>query len=156
MFYSSGSQRTVVETTAMGSSGASTKRSVRGIGDLRPIARAHRDPNGQDRGGVQSRLEHFQAVRDEIRQLLLDFFEYEGLLQTTTDTFALATLEENFDDLRKRLKAWWVFHEHVCAFIPGLVSTDASVSGIAVRREARREALQYLLTLLPETPAQDL
>lgn len=139
--------------TAMGSSGASTKRSVRRVGDLRPIARALRGPNGQDRGEVQSRLEHFQAVRDEIRQLLLEFFEYEGLLQTTTDTFALATLEENFDDLRKRLKAWWVFQEHVCAFIPALVDTD---TGMNVRREARREAIQYLLTLLPETPSQDV
>ena len=96
----------------------------------------------------QERLvRHHQGLRDELRHLLLEYFEYHQLLQEPTEDLVIDALQQNFESLRLRLKAFWVLHDHLGDFIPGLVE-----GGINERRQARRDATQYLLLLLPETP----
>lgn len=98
---------------------------------------------------VVYQLAQLQAVRDEIRRLLLDFFEIEALIKKPGDTLDVETLKQNFADLKQRLKAFGAAHYHAWSFITGLVDVDV---GLMDRREARRQAIAYLLTLLPETP----
>lgn len=95
----------------------------------------------------QERLvRHHQGLRDELRGLLLEYFEYHQLLQEPSEDLVLGALRQNFDGLKLRLKAFWVMHDHLGDFIPGLIE-----GSLNERRQAQRDATQYLLLLLPET-----
>lgn len=95
-------------------------------------------------------LAQLKDVRDEIRRLLLDYFEIEALIKKPGDDLDVETSKQNFEDLKQRLSAFGAAHDDVWDFITGLVHADV---GIMARREARRRAIAYLLTLLPEAPA---
>jgi hypothetical protein len=98
-------------------------------------------------------LRHYQTLRDELRKLLLDYFEYHELIQDSASKGRdVAALRANFDELKRRLKDFWVLHDHVGDFIPALVDVDGALNE---RRQAFRRAKQYLLLLLPETPVSD-
>lgn len=94
-------------------------------------------------------VQHYQAVRDELRGLLIGYFEFYELVQgPSSPGIAMAAAKKNFDVHKQRLKEFWVLHDHLGDFIPGLVDVNVSLNE---RRQALRAAKLYLLLLLPET-----
>lgn len=99
-------------------------------------------------------LRRLQVLRDEVRDLLIQFFEYEAALARPEKNADLRrNLKNNFADLRRSMVEFWKDKGRFCPFLPGL----AGIPGIVdPDPRCRQEALAFLLPLLPESsPNED-